>query len=59
MEKLVALSPKNVRAYYNLAQAYKASGDLQKAKAKYEKALKLRPDFIQAAMELDNLKTEE
>ena len=59
MKKLISLSKDNPTAYYNLGQAYKASGDLEKAKAKYEKALKLRPDFIQAAMELDNLKTEE
>ncbi len=59
MEKLVALSPGNVGACYNLAQAYKGSGDFQKAKSMYEKALKLKPDFIEAAMELDNLQTEE
>lgn len=59
MEKLVVLLPNDVMNHYNLGQAYKACGYYQKAKSEYEKALKIKPDFIAAAVQLDRLRGEE
>ncbi len=55
MEKLVVLLPKDPVSHYNLGQAYKLCGYYEKAKSEYEKALKLKPDFIAGQTQLDGL----
>jgi hypothetical protein len=54
------LNPKYVYAYYNLGNAYKESGQLAKAKASYENALKINPSnleilFIKLELSKENI----
>ncbi|HUU38539.1 MAG TPA: spore germination protein GerW family protein [Candidatus Desulfaltia sp.] len=42
-------------AYFNLGEAYRKKGDLEKAKAAYKKALVIRPNYSEAAKALAGL----
>ena len=55
-EKAVALDPTYAAAYNNLAIAYERDGQLDKAKAAYDKALELAPKNLQIKQNYDYFK---
>jgi tetratricopeptide (TPR) repeat protein len=44
-ERIIALSPNNYRAYYNLGITYFNLGQIENARSSYETALKIKPDY--------------
>lgn len=51
-EATVSLSPHKARAWLNLGYACRLSGDLRAARAAYERALQIDPDYPQARINL-------
>jgi hypothetical protein len=51
-EATVSLSPHKARAWLNLGYACRLSGDLRAARAAYERALQIDPDYRQARINL-------
>jgi len=54
-EKAAELSPDSANAQYNLANAYKATGDLDGAEKYYLSAIKLKSKFVAAHNNLGNI----
>ena len=54
-KKQVELAPKNANSYDSMGDAYKAAGKLKEAKAQYEKALKINPDFEASRKNLEEV----
>tara|TARA_B100001173_G_scaffold25473_2_gene20069 strand:+ start:342 stop:1634 length:1293 start_codon:yes stop_codon:yes gene_type:complete len=52
MEKAIELEPNNGILYYNLAVIYSEQGELNLAKEKYSQAIKLKPDYVDAYLNL-------
>ncbi|HEY7409481.1 MAG TPA: tetratricopeptide repeat protein [Vicinamibacteria bacterium] len=52
-EKAVALSPEDTEALNNLAVAYEQQGDFEKARATYDKALRLDPGNLYVQQNYD------
>ena len=52
MEKAIELEPINGILYYNLAVIYSEQGELNLAKEKYSQAIKLKPDYVDAYLNL-------
>ncbi len=50
--QIVALAPGHVVGWYQLGEALSAAGEKAAAQAAYEKALSLRPDFVDASLGL-------
>lgn len=53
--KAIAIDPGDEALYFNIARAYKESGNEEEALRNLKKALELRPDFKEARMLLDAL----
>ena len=51
----LAVEPNNHRALNNLGYAYELDGDFVQARRAYEAALKLRPDYAKARINLEGL----
>jgi len=56
LSRVVLLQPNNPVAHLNLGHIYQAMGQIDMAKASYQKALDVAPKFIPARKALDNLK---
>jgi len=55
IRQAIALSPRNKWAYYHLGEVYRQEGRLDEAKAMYEKALEIDPNFEAARRQLGDL----
>ena len=52
MEKAIELDPDNGILYYNLGVIYAEQGEFELAKEKYNQAIELIPDYVDAYLNL-------
>jgi len=55
IRQAIALSPRNKWAYYHLGEVYRQEGRTNEARAMYEKALEIDPEFEAAQKRLESL----
>ena len=55
LQKVVELEPNSAEGHFYLGLAYQKKGEVAKAKAEFEKALQLNPEYEQAKAELGKL----
>ena len=55
LQAVVAHSPNNPVAQYNLGRAHAARGEWEQARERFQKAIGLRPDYVQARLALAQL----
>jgi serine/threonine protein kinase/tetratricopeptide (TPR) repeat protein len=55
LQALLAKNPRHVPAHLQLAEIYRASGLVSRARAEYEKVLEIEPDSVMASKALDFL----
>jgi protein O-GlcNAc transferase len=54
MQRAAALSPRDVKAHFNLGVTLQDLGRLGEAEASYRRALKISPDYVEARVNLGN-----
>ena len=55
LQAVVAHSPNNPVAQFNLGRVHAARGELEQARQRFQKAIDLRPDYVMARLELAQL----
>ena len=54
-QRVVALTPHNIKAHFNLGNVYQDNGDFEKAIKAYSRLLALKPDYVEVLNNMGNV----